>query len=206
MEPAAPHCVPASDIVAPRLIANALDRTDTMSSLPSNEIATRESWKILALPETRADLDFAEAYTLEEFERIRRGLIPHEMEDKWFVFFEEPWLFFHRSWTGSGIYGVRFQLSDSGASAVESWVSRDRNQYTETRTDYDRAMLEFLIDALLLGKRAVFPVPGDVPASVPDGLYQHHSVGRAYPESTFPNSEPSTRSPWERITKWFTKR
>jgi hypothetical protein len=177
-----------------------------MSSLPTNEIATRGSWKIVSLPSARADLSFAAAYTLEEFEHIRRGVRPREMEDKWFVFFEEPWLFFHRSWTGAGIYGVRFELSDSGAVAVESWVSRDTDQYRETRTDYDRAVLTFLIDALLLKKRAVFQVPGNVPPDVPTGLYQHHLVGRAYPESTFSTGESSTESLWNRTTKWFRKR
>ena len=176
-----------------------------MPSVPSNEVATRESWQILPLPETRADLRLAKTYTLEEFERMRRGLIPREMEDKWFVYCDERWMFFHRSWTGTGIYGVRFQLSDSGASVVESWVSRDSDQYKETRTDYDRALLTFLIDALLLGKRAVFPVSADVPAGVPDGLYQHHLVGRAYPEVTFRN-QSSMQSLRDRIAKWFKKR
>jgi hypothetical protein len=60
------------------------------------------------LPESRADLSFAESYTAGEFERIKRGVIPREMEDKWFVFYEEPWLYFHRSWTGACIYAVRF--------------------------------------------------------------------------------------------------
>ena len=172
-----------------------------MSSFPSNEIATRESWKVLSLPAMRTNLGFAAAYTTDEFEHIRRGAIPHEMEDKWFVFYEEPWLFFHRSWTGAGIYGVRFQLSDSGASAIESWVSRDANQYEEIRTDYDRAVLTFLIDALLLGKRAVFPVPSAVPAGVPGGVYQH-----TYPESTSPRGGSSSQSLWDRTIRWFKRR
>jgi len=174
-------------------------------SLPI-EIASRQSWKTLASPEARADLAFAEAYSVEDFERIKRGVIPQAMEDKWFVFYEEPWLYFHRSWTGFCIYGVRFQSSASVATPVESWVSRDISQYKETRTDYDRAMLKFLIDAFLLGRRATFPVPNDVSASAPSGLYQHHLVGRAYPEVTHPSGEPLVRSPWKRFMEWLRKR
>ena len=173
-----------------------------MSVMPtslSNGTATRDSWKTLPLPEVRAPLGFEESYTTEEFERIKRGLIPQEMEDKWFVFYEDPWLYLHRSWTGACIYALRFQPAGAGASAVESWVSRDTNHYKETGTDYDRAMLKFLIDAFLLGKHVAFPVPSDVPASVPAGVYQHHLVGRAYPETTCPTDEPRARSFWERI-------
>ncbi|MBI5593112.1 MAG: hypothetical protein HY881_21815 [Deltaproteobacteria bacterium] len=156
------------------------------------KLATRESWQILPPPDIRVDLGFAESYTLEEFDRIKRGLIPREMEDKWFVFFEEPWLYFHRSWTGVCIYGARFESSANGVSVVESWVSRDTKYFKGTCTDYDRLILSFLIDAFLLGKPATFPVPRDIPSDLPKGLYQHHVVGRGYPE--IPYSRRGERS------------
>ncbi len=31
--------------------------------------------------------------SLEEFTRIQQGLLPEGMEDKWFVFYETPYLF-----------------------------------------------------------------------------------------------------------------
>jgi hypothetical protein len=122
-----------------------------MPAPDAHRIATRNSWgKVLPLPEIRAELGFAESYSEADFERIKRGLIPSAMEDKWFVFFEEPWLYFHRSWTGIGIYGVAFQSSIEGAAVAASWVNRDAQQYRETRADHDRAALRSLIDALLL--------------------------------------------------------
>ena len=174
-----------------------------MPTSPPNETARRDSWKTLPLPEVRAALGLDECYTAEEFARIQHGLIPQEMEDKWFVFYEDDWLYLHRSWTGACIYGLRFEPTDAGVSVVESWASRDTNHYKQTRIDYDRTMLKFLIDAFLLGKRVAFPVPSDVPASVPAGIYQHHLVGRAYPETAHPTDKPRARSFWERITRWF---
>jgi hypothetical protein len=108
-------------------------------------------------------LGLTASYSPADFELIKRGSIPEEMEDKWFVFYEEPWLYFHRSWTGAGIYGVQF-IADANeqASVVSSWVSRDASQFGETGTDYDRAALAFLIDVLLLGRSAPFPDPEDV--------------------------------------------
>jgi len=177
-----------------------------MLSLPSNEIATRGSWKILPLPTVRAKLGFAESYAADEFERVKRGLIPKKMEDKWFIFFEESWLYFHRSWTGPCIYAVRFEASATGASAVESWVSRDSAHYRETRTDYERALVKFLIDAFLLGKPATFPVPSSVPVDTLKGLYQHALVGRAYPESVFPAGPTPVLSVWSRVRRLLRKR
>jgi hypothetical protein len=156
--------------------------------MPDSEpdpIAVRASWQTLPLPEARVDLGFAASYSNEDFARIRRGIIPHEMEDKWFIFFGEPWLYLHRSWTGACIYAVRFQGTDDGGgvTAVESWVSHDTKHYSETATDYDRALATFLIERMLLGRPVPFPVPGDLPSSAPAGIYQHTVVGRAYPET-----------------------
>ena len=74
------------------------------AAIPSpgtNGIATRESCMILDPPEMQVALDFSESYTDSDFERIKRAVIPEEGEDKWFIFFGEPWLYFHRSWTGA---------------------------------------------------------------------------------------------------------
>jgi hypothetical protein len=169
--------------------------------------ALRTSWETLS-PEAIADLAFFDSYTTAEFERPKLGLIPEEMEDKCFIFFEDSWLYFHRSWTGSAMFGVQFQSSEGGASVISSWVSRYIRDARGPGTDYERALLRFLIDALLLGKHADFPVPDDLPADAPAGVYQHHVVGRAYPEVPFPASAPDvatirTQSWWTHFFKWF---
>jgi|SRR5580765_6661603 hypothetical protein len=140
-------------------------------------IATRECWKVLPLPEARAELGFAGTYTSADFERIKRGLIPEEMEDKWFIFYDEPWLYFHRSWTGAGVYGVEFHASHQEASVAASWVSRDATQYGQS-TDDDRDLVKFLIDVLLLGRPARFPAPEDVRV---DALVRKNDGGRHDP-------------------------
>lgn len=68
------------------------------------------------------------------------------MEDKWFAFYEEPWLYLHRSWTGFGIYQVRFELTDGGHRVAEILVSRDPRQYTSTDGDADALVLAVLLD------------------------------------------------------------
>ncbi|HKA35577.1 MAG TPA: hypothetical protein VKH43_02075 [Thermoanaerobaculia bacterium] len=68
-------------------------------------------------------------YSIEEFDRLRAGLVPQEMEDRWFIYFEDPWLFLHRSWTGFCIYRVRFELSGTRARVAEVIVNRRQDQH-----------------------------------------------------------------------------
>ena len=164
--------------------------------------ATRDSWKTLPLPAELVNLCWTPSYTVEEFGRMKKGVLPLEMEDKWFIFFEEPWLYFHRSWTGECIYAVQLESFPAGVSVVASWVNRDP-EHADEGTNYDRDLLAFLIDALLLGKHADFPVPTNVPTDVPAGIYQHAVVGRAYPEKLYPVSDRPTRSLWSQIRQLF---
>lgn len=122
-------------------------------------------------------------FTDAESEQLTCGLVPVEMEDKWFVYFEDGWLRFHRSWTGAFIYALRLDGSPAGVRVVESWVSRDSEYWPENRVSYDRKLVRFLIDALLLGKKGVaFPMPTTAD-DAPAGVVQHSYVGRGHPES-----------------------
>jgi hypothetical protein len=108
--------------------------------------ATRGDWKTTPLPAARKAIPFDRSYTAEEFAWVKEGLVPECMEDKWFVFYEEPWLYFHRSWTGYCVYQLRFEPADSGARVAEVWVSRDAEQYRETDDTRDALLLAVLLD------------------------------------------------------------
>jgi len=120
--------------------------------------ATRDSWKRVPMPEQKKWIPVDRIFSEEEYQRLQIGLVPQEMEDKWFIYFEEGWLFFHRSWTGRCIYQVRVEpcgpqgvLSASQYRIAETWVSRDASIYRYTDDDHDRALLLFFIERLLLG-------------------------------------------------------
>jgi hypothetical protein len=120
-----------------------------------NYAATRQSWKSQPIPTERINLGFACTYDAADTKRIKHGLIPLAMEDKWFMYFEEPWFYLHRSWTGKCVYGVRFEPGAAGLSAVESWVTQE--EYP-CNIEHDRAILGFLIEHEFLGRPAQFPV------------------------------------------------
>jgi hypothetical protein len=136
--------------------------------------ANQDSWEILPLPANRISLGFVATYDDAEAERIRQGFIPQQIEDKWFVYFKEGWLYFHRSWTGACIFGV--QLDSQGVRVIDSWITADPQQPVGKDLDYNRKLLGCLIDTLLLGKTCKFPAPSDLPDELA-GIYQHHIIG-----------------------------
>jgi hypothetical protein len=142
----------------------------------SGETATRESCSIKPMPEATARIPYARSFDAGEYRRVQRGLVPEQMEDKWFIFFEAPWLFFHRSWTGLCIYAVKLREEGDGAAVEEASANRSPDEYRETDAAHDARILAFLVDRLLLGLPATFPLRDDVdPAKA--SLLAHHVVG-----------------------------
>ena len=122
--------------------------------------------------------------------KLQEGLIPESMEDKWFVYFEDPFLYFHRSWTGTPVYRVELELSE-GASVVDAQVSTlDRDG--EVSVDFEAALLESLTANLLLGEARPFPRPAGLNESTP-GIFQRAVAGTGYPEIAWPRktTEPA---------------
>jgi hypothetical protein len=141
--------------------------------------ATRASWQIRPLPATRAPLRYERSFTPDEHARVVLGLVPRLVDDKWFIYFEQDWLYLHRASTGVCIYGVRLgPAPEKGASVVEeAWVNRTREEYTRTDDEYDARLLSFLVDRLLLGRDVPFPVPDVIAETNRTESYRQHVVG-----------------------------
>ena len=151
------------------------------------ERATRDRGQTQPLPQARTKLELRRTYTPQEYEQIALGLIPEEMEDKWFIFLEDDCLHLHRSWTGFCTYEVQFAERDGQHEIVEAWVSRDPEQYRETDDAFDAAMLLFLIDRLLLGRGCDCPaIPGIAPDQQALAQWSQIGPGRARSESSLP--------------------
>jgi len=119
--------------------------------------AKRTDWKTEPLPLKRAAVRLDKAFSQNEMDIIRRGLIPAQMEDKWFVFWEHDTLFFHRSWTGLCIYVAHFDCSGDSCRMVGAEVNREPAQYEGTSDQQDAEMISYLVDVLLLHRNTQFP-------------------------------------------------
>lgn len=119
--------------------------------------AKKEDWKTEPFPALTRELSFVRHYTPAEMEQIAQGLVPMEMEQKWFIYLEDDTLHFHRSWTGNKIYEVRFSRDERGFCANRAIANCDPSQYRKINDRPEEDMLDYLINRLLLGKDVPFP-------------------------------------------------
>jgi ADP-ribosyl-[dinitrogen reductase] hydrolase len=112
--------------------------------------ATRSHWKNAPIVRPHR-IEINLRFSKEQFARIKKGLIPEQMEDKWFVFYEEGWLFFHRSWTGFGIYKAQILPEDQDYVMKDFWVERNAKIYRADDDAADREDFMFLIGRGLMG-------------------------------------------------------
>lgn len=124
-------------------------------------IATRNSWEREQYDGPFRNLSYELLITDKERIRIERGVVPVEMEDKWFVFFENPFLFFHRSWTGHLIYQVEIRDLPAGPTVCSANVVDDGRLYRRRADEYEVLFLDFLIRGFILGQPVPFPVPNE---------------------------------------------
>lgn len=138
----------------------------------------QSDWQTKPLPRKHSTVALDRAFNAQEMSAIRSGLLPEEMEDKWFIYWSDDTLFFHRSWTGICIYVVRFECEEQrGARMFEAAVNRSPGQYGETSDETDAQMISYLIDILLLHQDAVFPSISPDPGE--RALQNWSVVGRA---------------------------
>jgi len=115
-----------------------------------NEIATTTSWNHQPIVNSKK-IDIALQFTNKQFLKLIKGLIPQQMEDKWFIFYEKDWLYFHRSWTGFGIYKAQVIKEEDGYSIKEFWAERNKENYNNEEDNTDIETISFLIARGLLG-------------------------------------------------------
>jgi len=115
-----------------------------------NEIATTTTWQHQPIDNPKR-IDIALHFTDMQFSKLTKGLIPYQMEDKWFIFYENDWLYFHRSWTGFGLYKAQLIKEQDGYSIKEFWAERNQEKYKNEADNIDIETISFLIARGLLG-------------------------------------------------------
>jgi hypothetical protein len=154
--------------------------------------AIATSWKREPFTEG-LPLSFRAEFSDEELRRMEAGLIPKEMEDKWFVCYEAPHLFFHRSWTGQPVYRVALKSTSGGAMVAEALWAKPLASAENADSGYQSKLLDFLVSNLLLGQSKPFPRPEGLKEPMP-GVFQHHATGTGYREVSV-----KAKKPWWRL-------
>lgn len=87
------------------------------------EVAARkEDWQNQApVAAHRQALEYQRVLSVEEYHWLILGEVPRQMEDKWFIYFSEGHLYYHRSWTGICIYELELMPHGEGAAITQAW-------------------------------------------------------------------------------------
>lgn len=140
--------------------------------------ARRDSWKIKPMPSDCAELTLDGVVSAEHYPLLTHGYIPRSPEDKWFIYFEDNQLHFHRATTGSCIFVLDIRPNDDHYLAPTVRVNRDPAQYRSIDDNYDVEVMAYLIDRYLLGRNPPFPQPSRL-GKQHRQTHQQHVVGDA---------------------------
>lgn len=100
---------------------------------------------------------FQASFSDAEMARIEQGFIPSRMEEKWFIFYDAPYLFFHRSWTGLPVYRLKFERTPAGSRVVEALFSHTALSPNMPIPQDQAQSVHSLISSLLLPAPRVAP-------------------------------------------------
>jgi len=153
-------------------ILTAAEQVVTCLRWSDRPAACEEDWPNLRpLPERQAEIAVDLWYDEDAMCRIRKGFLPVDQDEKWFIWFRDNVLHLHRSWTGICIHEVRFIQGADGWRAATASVNRDPEQYGATDDDEDRRVLVEMIDLHLLSEDNEHPQPFGAPALAPQPNY-----------------------------------
>lgn len=118
-----------------------------------------------------------------QIEQISKGLIPQDMEDKWFIYYEKPYLYIHRSWTGQPVYRVEFEESGAGYYVKEALFSSHLINSENEDLEGQGKLAYFLVCNFLLGQSVPYPRHSGVDEPLPD-VCRHKVSDNAHQDET----------------------
>lgn len=79
---------------------------------PKEKIASSHDWKTEPMPndtENMSEIPFSFIISSEAMDIIRKGHIPESMEDHWFMYCDEEYIRYYRSWTGMCAFEAHYK-------------------------------------------------------------------------------------------------
>jgi hypothetical protein len=107
---------------------------------------------LLPMPTEHITIVLDRSFSKDETDLLKLGFIPRETDDRWFIYFEDNQLYFHRSWTGVCIYQVFLIEAGDTLRMIRANVNRDPEQYKEISVDRDIEAISRVIDTFLLNR------------------------------------------------------
>lgn len=85
--------------------------------------------RVKPFPSAFVTVAFTRVLTRDAEPKLVHGLLPREMEDKWYVRLADGYLDFFRSWTGHHIYRIPVTVADAALTLGDLLVNNDTEQW-----------------------------------------------------------------------------
>ena len=79
----------------------------------SNYPISRIKRNICEMPPCFKRMVLKRHFSVQDIQRMRQGIIPRNMDDRWLYYMQDNRFFMHRSWTGFCIYIIEFGEQDT---------------------------------------------------------------------------------------------
>lgn len=125
---------------------NSAKRFNGENPIPAKtEVATKDSWKTLPMPEQHITIPVGIVLPDDAMECVKYGHIPDAMEDHWFMYCDDSTIRYYRSWTGICIYEAKYKKVDDGYEITELIANRFPEQYGCNDDKHDLALFMALL-------------------------------------------------------------
>lgn len=108
--------------------------------------AQRSDWKCQPMPKQHTQFTLERTFADDELASLRLGLVPRDMDDRWFVFQEENCVYLHRSWTGDCIFILHLDAANQRHTVT---VNADPKQFKRTEPEEAEMLLTGVLQNLV---------------------------------------------------------
>lgn len=106
-------------------------------------------WPITSMPDEFEEALLNRVLSDMEYRALKQGFKPRDMDDRWFLYVQDDWLYLHRSWTGHCIFKVKVEYIHDNYTLSTLHLNRNPQQYKSTNADTDKQELNSVLNTFI---------------------------------------------------------
>lgn len=115
---------------------------------------TRDDCRIFDMPVTYETSLLYKELNAAEYQALLMGFLPRDMDDRWFMYANEGYVYLHRSWTGHCIFRLKIEVIKEDCLLTELRINRDTDQYKSTNGEADKREVDSILSYLIALNKA----------------------------------------------------